>query len=61
MRCPISRSAPYLNALPTSFSLPDEDVDRLRAAGRTLLRESSAFQGALRAMDWPETASTVTE
>ena len=47
----------YMNALPTSLKLPDEDVDRLRSAGRRLLRESSAFQGALRAMGWPESAS----
>jgi NTE family protein len=46
----------YLNALPTSLTLPDEDVDRLRRAGRRLLRESSAFQELLRVMGWPSTA-----
>jgi len=43
----------YLNALPTSLHLPDEDIDRLRRAGRRLLRESPSLRGALRAMDWP--------
>jgi len=47
----------YMNALPTNLYLPDEDVDRLRSAGRRLLRESPRFQGALRAMGWPESAS----
>jgi NTE family protein len=34
----------YLAQLPTSFRLPSEDVDRLRAAARFLLRESEDFQ-----------------
>ena len=37
----------YLNSLPTSLQLPDESVDRLRAAGRRLLRESPEFQAAI--------------
>ncbi len=38
----------YLNQLPTSFSLPDEAVDRLRAAARTLVLTSPDLQQALR-------------
>jgi hypothetical protein len=37
----------YFNALPTSFYLDDEAVDRLIAAGRRLLRRSSEFQRLL--------------
>jgi NTE family protein len=37
----------HLNRLPTSFALRPEDVDRLREAGRKLLRESPAFQALL--------------
>ena len=48
----------YLNALPTSLALPDEDVDRLRQAGRRLLRASTAFQELLRVMGWPSTADS---
>jgi NTE family protein len=40
----------YLKHLPTSFKLKDEQVDRLIAAGRNLLRESPNFQAALEAM-----------
>jgi NTE family protein len=40
----------YLKHLPTSFKLSDEQVDRLIAAGRKLLRESPDFQAALAAM-----------
>ena len=39
-----------LNRLPTSFRLNEEDVDRLRAAGRRLLRDSSQFQALLAEM-----------
>ena len=39
----------YLNELPTSFVLPDEAVDRLRAAAMTLILDSPDFQGMLRA------------
>lgn len=38
----------YLNQLPTSFALPDEAVDRLRAAARTLILTSTDLQQALR-------------
>ena len=34
----------YLNELPTSFSLPDEAVDRLRAAAGKIIMESPDFQ-----------------
>jgi NTE family protein len=34
----------YFKRLPTSFSLTDEQVDRVREAGRRLLRRSWAFQ-----------------
>jgi NTE family protein len=37
----------YLNQLPTSFHLPDEAVDRLRAAARTLILNSPYLQQAL--------------
>jgi NTE family protein len=40
----------YLRNLPTSFRLPDEAIDRLRAAARELLRASPAFQEALASM-----------
>jgi NTE family protein len=38
----------YLMNLPTSFVLPAEDVDRLRAAAGQLLRQSQDFQSLLR-------------
>jgi NTE family protein len=38
----------YLNSLPTSLSLPDEDVDRLRKNARELLRNNPEFQRLLR-------------
>ena len=38
----------YLNQLPTSFHLPDEAVDRLRAAARTLVLNSPDLRQALR-------------
>lgn len=37
----------YLNGLPTSFVLPDEAVDRLRAAAGTILLESPEFKRLL--------------
>jgi NTE family protein len=37
----------YLTQLPTSFHLPDEAVDRLRAAARTLILNSPYLQQAL--------------
>jgi len=38
----------YLNQLPTSFVLPPEAVDRLRAAAATLIMESPEFKRLLR-------------
>lgn len=38
----------YLNSLPTSFTLPPEAVDRLRAAAGRILRASPEFQRLLR-------------
>jgi NTE family protein len=38
----------YLNELPTSFALPDQAVDRLRAAARSLIVNSLDLQQALR-------------
>jgi NTE family protein len=38
-----------LNAMPTSFSLPRESVDMLRATAREVLTESTAFQDFLKA------------
>lgn len=38
----------YFNALPTSFNLPAEDIDRLREAGARLLRNSPDYQRLLR-------------
>jgi NTE family protein len=38
----------YFKHLPTSFTLTDKQVDRLREAGRRLLRESPDFQRLLR-------------
>jgi NTE family protein len=37
----------YFNNLPTSFSLPDDTIDRLRDAARRLLRESEDYQQLL--------------
>ncbi|MFK7895762.1 MAG: patatin-like phospholipase family protein [Myxococcota bacterium] len=34
----------YLNELPTSFRLKDEDIDRLRSAGREILRADPGFK-----------------
>ena len=38
----------YFNGIPTSFRLSDDEVDRLRAVGRRLLRESPDFQNLVR-------------
>jgi len=38
----------YLYNLPTTFVLPDEAVDRLRAAAGTILNDSPEFQRLLR-------------
>jgi NTE family protein len=37
----------YLNELPTTFSLPDESVDRLRTAAGTIINDSAEFQRLL--------------
>ena len=37
----------FFNAIPTSFALKDEQVDRLIEAGRQLLREDPEFQQLL--------------
>jgi NTE family protein len=37
----------FFNRIPTSFSLSDEQVDRLIAAGRELLRNNTDFQQLL--------------
>jgi NTE family protein len=38
----------YLNQQPTSFVLPDEAVDRLRAAAGTIIMDSPEFQRLLK-------------
>ena len=38
----------YLNGLPTSFVLPPEAVDRLRAAAGTIILSSPEFQRVLK-------------
>ena len=38
----------YLNGLPTSLSLPEEDVDHLRQSARQILRNNPEFQRLLR-------------
>ena len=38
----------YLNQLPTSFALPTEAVDRLRAAAKRIIRSSPDFQEMLK-------------
>jgi NTE family protein len=38
----------YLNSLPTSLSLPEEDVDHLRQSARQILRNDPEFQRLLR-------------
>jgi NTE family protein len=38
----------YLNQLPTSFVLPEEAVDRLRAAAMTIILDSPDFQQMLK-------------
>ena len=40
----------YFRLLPTNFSMPDDQIDRLRGAGRQLLRESPIFQDFLRTL-----------
>jgi len=38
----------YLNQQPTTFVLPDEAVDRLRAAAGTIIKDSPEFQRLLK-------------
>ena len=38
----------YLNEQPTSFVLPDEAVDRLRAAAGTIIADSPEFKRLLK-------------
>jgi NTE family protein len=38
----------YLNSLPTSFVLPDEAVDRLRASAGAIIQASPEFQRLLK-------------
>lgn len=38
---------PFFNAIPTSFTLSDEQVDKLIAAGRSLLRDNPDYQKLL--------------
>jgi NTE family protein len=45
---PVERE--YLNSMTTSFSLTPEQVDRLRAAARTIIRDSPEFQRLVRDM-----------
>jgi NTE family protein len=45
---PDPKEREYFMNLPTSFVLPAEDVDRLRAAAGQLLRQSQDFQALLR-------------
>jgi len=40
----------FLNEIPTSFALSDEQVDRLIDTGRTLLRENPDFQRLVRSL-----------
>ncbi len=45
---PVERE--YLNSMPTTLSLAPEQVDRLRAAARTIIRDSPEFQRLVRDM-----------
>ena len=47
-RCKDKAEFEYLNGLPTSFVLPDEAVDRLRAAAGTIIMASPEFQRLLK-------------
>jgi NTE family protein len=42
----------YLNQLPTSFALPAEAVDRLRAAAKKIILASPDFQQMLKTSQW---------
>ena len=47
-RCPDAEERDYLNQQPTSFVLPPEAVDRLRAAAGTIIMASPEFQRLLK-------------
>jgi NTE family protein len=47
----------YLNQLPTSFALPAEAVDRLRAAAKQIILSSPDFQQLMKASPEPAGAS----
>ncbi|MDH3840710.1 MAG: patatin-like phospholipase family protein [Chromatiales bacterium] len=44
----------FLNGIGTSFDLSDEEVDRLIAAARKIMRESTEFNGFLEAVSTPD-------
>jgi NTE family protein len=46
----------YFNSMPTSYHLSDEQVDRLIAAARTILRESPEFQQAIKDLGYRSAA-----
>jgi hypothetical protein len=50
-RHPDTAEQRYLNRLPTSFHLEAEAVDRLQRAGRTILRDSPAYEAFLEDLD----------
>jgi len=43
----------FLNEIPTSFALSTEQVDRLIATGRQLLRDNPEFQRLLASLQGP--------
>ena len=43
----------FFKSLPTSFKLPPETVDRLRAVAARLLRQSENYQKLLRDLNGP--------
>ena len=49
----LSEARAYFNKVPTSFKLSDEQVDRLIAVGRQLLREHPDFQRLLADLNTP--------
>lgn len=47
----------FLNEIPTSFALSDDQVDKLISAGRELLRNSAEFQRLLASLQRPDGAA----
>ena len=47
---PDAEDRAFFNGLPTSFSLPEKTVDRLRAVGRSLLQSNREFQAFHRSL-----------